>query len=201
MEDGGKIKVMASQGLTKAEAEGLLDRKLSEEEKRLFDGTKAAIKLQKAQPPAVQDPPPERALSIKERYADEQVLQVIRRCNGRKAAMVKALDCSYSQLRVWFEHHKEARELADRLREAFVDEAEEQVWLLMNSRDERVRADMAKFVLRTLGKGRGWAESAPPQFQQQITADDRKIQIMNIFGVPADENPELSAPPAEGERK
>lgn len=115
--------------------------------------------------------------------------------------MVKALDCSYSQLRVWFEHHKEARELADQLREAFVDEAEEQAWLLMNSGDEKVRADMAKFVLRTLGKGRGWAESAAPQFQQQITADEKKIQVLNVFGIPAEESPALSAAPAEGEGK
>lgn len=47
---------------------------------------------------------------------------------------------------------------------ALVDEAEEQISQLLNSTDSKIRLDTAKFILKTLGKTRGWGES--PQVVQ-----------------------------------
>jgi hypothetical protein len=61
-------------------------------------------------------------------------------------------------------HHKDHFKLAESLRMALVDEAEEQISQLLNSTDSKIRLDTAKFILKTLGKTRGWGES--PQVVQ-----------------------------------
>ena len=78
-------------------------------------------------------------------------------------------------------HHKDHAKLADELRMALVDEAEEQVSQLLNSTDSKIRLDTAKFILKTLGKTKGWSES--PQVVQNINSGDSTIDIKNIFGI------------------
>lgn len=39
-----------------------------------------------------------------------------------------------------------------------VDEAEEEIAQLLNSTSADIRKDVAKFILKTLGKSRGWTE-------------------------------------------
>lgn len=43
-----------------------------------------------------------------------------------------------------------------------------------------MRADIAKFVLKTYGKSRGWGDIA---MMQQINVDDKDITIQQIFGI------------------
>ena len=123
----------------------------------------------------------DRMLSLKERYTKKEIEEAIVKCNGRYAPLVCMLNCSYDQLRVWMTHHKDHMKLADELRMALVDEAEEQVSQLLNSIDAKIRLDTAKFILKTLGKTKGWSES--PQVVQQINAGDNSIDIKNIFGL------------------
>ena len=182
MDDDGKIKASAGAGLSKAETEGILNRKMTPEERRLFDGVKAVQKLRKAKTaegPAAPALPEGRMPSLKERYTKAEVEDSIRRCDGRWAAVVRDLNCSYDQLGVWMEHHPQHRKLADQLREAAVHEAEDQVWQLLHSPSAAVRADMAKFVLKTLGRRRGWGEGAA----QEITVKDGEVEIKQIFGI------------------
>lgn len=103
--------------------------------------------------------------SIKERYTKKEVEDAITRCNGRWAAIVVALNCSYDQLRVWMNSHKDHAELANNLRMSLVDEAEDQVWHLLHSNDIDVKKDIAKFILKTLGKSRGWGEQSAAVLQ------------------------------------
>ena len=122
-----------------------------------------------------------RMLSLKERYTKKEIEEAIVKCNGRYAPLVCMLNCSYDQLLVWMTHHKDHVKLADELRMALVDEAEEQVSQLLNSTDAKIRLDTAKFILKTLGKTKGWSES--PQVVQQINAGDNSIDIKTIFGL------------------
>ena len=124
----------------------------------------------------------DRMLSLKERYTKKEIEEAIVKCNGRYAPLVSMLNCSYDQLRVWMTHHKDHFKLAESLRMALVDEAEEQISQLLNSTDSKIRLDTAKFILKTLGKTRGWGES--PQVVQQINAGDEQIEIKSIFGLP-----------------
>ena len=55
------------------------------------------------------------------------------------------------------------------------------MWQLLDSIDAKLRLDAAKFILKTLGKTKGWSES--PQVVQQINAGDNSIDIKNIFGI------------------
>lgn len=47
-----------------------------------------------------------------------------------------------------------------------------------------MKKDVAKFVLKTLGKNRGWSEAPSQAVFQQISAEDKAVQIRNIFGLP-----------------
>lgn len=118
-----------------------------------------------------------RAPSLKERFSQKEVEEAIRKCNGRWAAVAAALNCSYDQLRVWMTHHPKHAELADQLRMSLVDEAEQQMRDLMYSADEKTRLAAAQFVLKTLGRARGWGETA-----QRITTDGKTVSIEQVFG-------------------
>lgn len=79
------------------------------------------------------------------------------------------------------QHHKKHRELSEKLREEIVDIAEDTMWQLLDSTDAKLRLDAAKFILKTLGKTRGWSES--PQVVQQINTNDKDVSIQQIFGL------------------
>lgn len=79
------------------------------------------------------------------------------------------------------QHHKKHRELSEKLREEIVDIAEDTMWQLLDSIDAKLRLDAAKFILKTLGKTRGWSES--PQVVQQINTNDKDVSIQQIFGL------------------
>ena len=123
----------------------------------------------------------DRMPSIKERYSKKQVEDAIVRCSGRWAAVVNALNCSYAQLRVWMDSHPDHKKLAEGLREAIVDEAENEAWEQLRSPDPEIRREMAKFVLKTLGKSRGWGEGV--QAKREIEVKDGKVDIREIFGI------------------
>ena len=205
-DDARRIQASALAGLTARETEAVLGRKFTPEDRTEFDRAKAAMKLKAKQQeghkipegmPLAQDRMP----SLAERYTEQQVEEAIERCHGRWPLLVKALNCSYRQLGVWMENHKKHRILASSLREELVDQAEEAVWQLLNSDDPALKKDVAKFVLKTLGKGRGWSEAPSSAVFQQITAEDKAVQIRNIFGMPqekgrdgdADEKPQDDA--------
>lgn len=159
-----KVQISAANGLSLAETEAVVGHKLSKEELQEFNKTKALLKLKKKKDQSKPEPQPQppadwsRMPSLKERYSKKEVEQAIVKCNGRWAAIQAMLNCSYYQLQVWMEHHKDHRELSDRLRLAVVDEAEEQLYSLLHSPDSSTRLDVAKFILKTLGRSRGWTE-------------------------------------------
>lgn len=81
------------------------------------------------------------------------------------------------------QHHRDHDQLAEQLRMALVDEAEQQISDLLHSQNEDVRKDAAKFILKTLGKSRGWTEQPQSQIIQQISSQDKAVMIKNIFGI------------------
>lgn len=101
----------------------------------------------------------DRMPSIAERYTKKQVEETIEKCHGRWPLIASTLNCSYPQLRVWMANHKDHDILARSLREELVDQAEEAMWQLVNSNDIDVRKQIAMFILKTLGKSRGWNEA------------------------------------------
>lgn len=184
MDEIDTIKASAANGLTKVETEALVGHKLTDDQKTVYNKTKAVLKLKeksKGKEVPMQVEETQRMPSLKERYTKAQVKEAIERCNGRWAAICAALNCSYSQLRVWMTNHHDHAQLADELRESLVAEAEEQVWNLLHSGDQNMRADIAKFILKTLGKSKGWNEQT--SMLQQISTNGKDIEIKSIFGI------------------
>lgn len=184
-----QVQAAVMNGLSKAEIEGLLERKLQPDELQAFNKAKAVLKLQAAdkkqqeaaKTPFAQTAEQNRMPSLKERYTEKQVEESIVKCHGRWPLIVTDLNCSYAQLGVWMQNHKKHRDLSEKLREEIIDIAEDMMWQLLDSPDAKLRLDAAKFILKTLGKTRGWSES--PQMIQQINAGDNSIDIKNIFGL------------------
>ena len=119
--------------------------------------------------------------SLARRFPAKRVREAIVKCDGRWAAIAAELNCSYGQLRTWMTNHPDDQALAEGLRDALVDAAEQQMCDLMNSPDESVRMEAAKFVLKHFGWRRGW--NAQADVKQTVTAKDGAVEIRQIFGV------------------
>ena len=71
--------------------------------------------------------------------------------------------------------------MAEQLRSCVVDKAEAVVHELMDGdAPPSLKADLAKFVLKTQGKSRGWTEQKQVQ---EITVKDGEVSIKQIFGI------------------
>lgn len=95
------------------------------------------------------------------KVTDEQFWAAMEEAGGicSKAAKIieKEFDVTFSRQAA----HKRAKEDPERhmmIREKIVDIAEEGLLSLLQSEDEKVKAQMAKFALSTLGKHRGFVE-------------------------------------------
>lgn len=54
---------------------------------------------------------------------------------------------------------------------------------LLDSPDDKVRADMVKFILQNMGRSRGWHGNSPQIVQTIMSDKDKGIQIRNVFGI------------------
>ena len=180
-EDMDKVRRLSATGLTRAEAIAVLGRRMTPEELQEFDKVKAVEKLKtrlKKNDPPPMPPANEHIQSLKQRYTKKQIEEAIVKCDGRLAAVVRALDCSYRQLNVWLEHHRDHAELARKLRFALVDEAEDQIWQALHSSDPVVRQKTAEFILKTLGRERGWGEACQAV---SVNVGGEGVDVKSIF--------------------
>ena len=63
------------------------------------------------------------------------MLAAIDLSQGLTSPLMRALDCTYAQLNVYYEHHPKAREHAEKCREQIVAVAEEKLRGLLDSED------------------------------------------------------------------
>lgn len=181
-----QIRAAVMNGLTRPEIEGLLDRKLDEDEVRAFNQTKAVTKLksklQKSEDeePAMQPTMPKP--SIQQRYTTKEVKAAVERCQGLTSPLMRALDCTYYQLHTYYDKHPDIAQMAEQCRMQVVAKAEENISDLLRSADPRVKLDATKFVLSRLDASR-WA--APLQkVETKTEASGQTITVQSIFGLP-----------------
>ena len=98
---------------------------------------------------------------------------------GNTSELCKALDCTRSQLLAYLEKQPDIKQDMKDAREAVVDKAEQVMTSLLDSNNEQIQQKTAEFLLKTLGRGRGY-DSGPAQ---QITVEDGKVDIKTIFGI------------------
>ena len=87
------------------------------------------------------------------------------------------------QFEVWLrkEGHKQALEEA---RQRILDKCEEKMMKLLDSENEKVVFDTAKFILQNLGRSRGYHGDSPAiAMAIEKSGDDIKVAVQGIFGI------------------
>ena len=121
--------------------------------------------------------------SIAKRFSDEEVIKVINDYYGNKSLIVAALQSTPQQFEVWLrdDGHKKALEEA---RVKILDKCEEKMMNLLNSDNEKIVFDTAKFILQNLGRSRGYHGDSPAiAMAIEKSGDDIKIAVQSIFGM------------------
>ena len=121
--------------------------------------------------------------AIAKRYSDDEVIKVINQYYGNKSLIIAALQSTAQQFEVWLrkEGHKKALEEA---RARILDKCEEKMMNLLNSDNEKVVFDTAKFILQNLGRSRGYHGDSPAiAMAIEKSGDDIKVAVQGIFGM------------------
>lgn len=117
--------------------------------------------------------------SLTSRVTKNQLEEEIWKQHGLATGVCNALDCSYQQYKSAIQKW-ELQDVEAKARKALADLAENAIFrVLSTSQDDKLVMDAAKFVLKTLGKERGWGESATTAVQ--INAEN--VDMQQIFGI------------------
>lgn len=117
--------------------------------------------------------------SLVSRVTKKQLEEEIWRQHGLATGVCNFFDCSYSQYKFAIEKFK-LQDVVNKARASLADLAEKAIFnVLSTTNDDKLRLDAAKFVLKTLGKERGWGEG--PQTAVQINAEN--VDLKQIFGI------------------
>ena len=116
---------------------------------------------------------------LAKRFTKKEMRELIFKLFGNTSELCKALDCTRSQLLAYLEKQPDLKQDMKDAREAVVDKAEKVMTSLLDSQNEQIQQKTAEFLLKTLGRGRGYDVGAA----QQITVEDGKVDIKQIFGI------------------
>lgn len=117
-------------------------------------------------------------VSLKNKYSPEKIEKAMWLSCGSLKVLATLLKVTQNQILVYLNCNKEARELWNQIRQQQLDRAEEVVDGLLDSKNERIKLDAAKFIL----------QNRHPDYKQQrnvqeISVDDGKVSIRSIFGL------------------
>jgi hypothetical protein len=93
-----------------------------------------------------------------ERYTAEQVVAAIRQHDGIIIDTAAALGCTQQTIRNYRKRYRSVDQAIHDGRESLVDQAEGVIRKSLDSENENTALRAAMFVLKTLGKRRGWVE-------------------------------------------
>ena len=119
------------------------------------------------------------SLPVAKRFTKKEMRGLICKLFGNTSELCKALDCTRSQLLAYLDKQPDLKQDMKDAREAVVDKAEHVMHSLLDSNNEQIQQKTAEFLLKTLGRGRGYDVGAA----QQITVADGKVDIKQIFGI------------------
>lgn len=108
----------------------------------------------------------------------EQVEEAIYKHSGLTYDICVELDCTPKQLFMKIDKYG-LREEMHNARKHLVAKAESTLAELLASSNDKLKAEVAKFILERLGRDEGWGQN--PQIVQQIDTTDGSIK--QIFGI------------------
>ena len=96
------------------------------------------------------------SLPLAKRFTKKEMRELIFKLFGNTSELCKALDCTRSQLLAYLEKQPDLKQDMKDAREAVVDKAEKVMHSLLDSQNEQIKQKTAEFLLKTLGRGRGY---------------------------------------------
>ena len=122
---------------------------------------------------------------LAKRFTKKEMRELIYHLFGNTSELCKALDCTRSQLLAYLEKQPDLKQDMKDAREAVVDKAEKVMTSLLDSHNEQIQQKTAEYILKSLGKSRGWAIGDYPAMQVNVskTGDDIKVQLNTLFGL------------------
>ena len=126
-------------------------------------------------------------LPLAKRFTKKEMRELIFKLFGNTSELCKALDCTRSQLLAYLEKQPDLKQDMKDAREAVVDKAEKVMASLLDSQNEQIRQKTAEFLLKTLGRGRGYDLGAAMQVNVSKTGDDICVRLNALFGLPEQE--------------
>ena len=97
---------------------------------------------------------------LAKRFTKKEIRELIFKLFGNTSELCKALDCTRSQLLAYLEKQPDLKQDMKDAREAVVDKAEKVMTSLLDSQNEQIKQKTAEFLLKTLGRGRGYDAGA-----------------------------------------
>ena len=123
------------------------------------------------------------SLPLAKRFTKKEMRELICKLFGNTSDICKALDCTRSQLLAYLDKQPDLKQDMKDAREAVVDKAEHVMHSLLDSNNEQIQQKTAEFLLKTLGRGRGYDVGAAMQVNVSKTGDDIKVQLNTLFGL------------------
>lgn len=120
---------------------------------------------------------------LAKRFTKKEIRELISKLFGNTSELCKALDCTRSQLLAYLDKQPDLKQDMKDAREAVVDKAEKVMTSLLDSNNEQIQQKTAEFLLKTLGRGRGYDVGAAMQVNVSKTGDDIKVQLNTLFGL------------------
>ena len=120
-------------------------------------------------------------VSLKNRVSPDRIRLCMELSGGNSHVLCALLKCTYREFYVLIQHDDELRELWKDIRESIVSQAEGVMATLMDSKNERMRYDAAKYILDKRGKDLGYGQQ---QTQLTVETTPDGVSIKQIFGIP-----------------
>lgn len=119
---------------------------------------------------------------LSKRFTKSQIIMVIGKCYGVYTDICKALDCTAAQLTHYINMHSEIKKVIQDARDGIVDEAESVLIEKLHSKNEVISQRCAEFILKNLGKKRGYGEQPTTQINVK-SESDIQVEINSLFGI------------------
>ena len=113
------------------------------------------------------------SLPLAKRFTHKEIVDIVEKASGMTHDILALLDCTRSQWQSYLEKHPDVKEICKSSREAVVDRAEARMLQAVNSGNEALAEKASEFVLKTLGKSRGWGQDP----STQISVNSESVDI------------------------
>ena len=122
----------------------------------------------------------EKKEKLTKRHSKDEIVLAIGQCRGVLKDICSTLDCTRGELQHYINIHSEIKPLLQDAREDIIDEAEKVLLEKLHSDNDQVAQRAAEFILKSLGKKRGYADQ--PQVEVNVKNEgETQIQIQQLF--------------------